>query len=244
MTRRRAAGAVGGFVLVLGMLALTACGGPGAGAAAKPTPTPNAQTILANASKVDYKDIEFKMTFSGTSSGTSATGTGSGTITKSPNRADLKLTVAADGQNLNVEVLEDGDANTTYVKVSGMSALGIPDDKWIKESGSGSGSLSSISDLFAANEVTSFKDLQGVSLVGSETVDGVAVWHLRGNATQDGTSGTADFYVKQSDNTPYKFVIHATGASSGDFTITFTGVNTGATVTLPTPDQIMELPGA
>jgi hypothetical protein len=234
---------VSGFLLTLGLLALAACGGPGAGAAAtKPTPTPNAQTILANASKVDYKDIEFKMTFSGSSSGTSATGTGIGTITKSPKRADIKLTVAADGQNLDVEVLEDGDANVTYVKVSGMSALGIPDDKWIKESGSGS--LSSLSDLFTANQVTSFKDLQGVSLVGSETVDGVAVWHLKGNATESGTSGTADFYVRQSDNTPYKFVIHATGASSGDFTITFTGVNTGATVTLPTPDQIMTLPGA
>jgi hypothetical protein len=242
MTRHTAKWVAGGALALVGTLAVSACGVSGAGAA-KPAAAINAHTIFATASSVQYKDIEFKMDLSGTSGGNSGAATGTGTITTSPNRADVQLSATEEGQQVNIELIEDGDANVTYVKVGGLSSLGVPAGKFIKvTSNSASSALTSLFSAFTPDQITNYKNLKGVTLVGAETVDGIAVWHLKGTKDLGSTSATADFYVRQDNNYPYKFVAHASGGASADVTVTFTGVDTGASVTLPTPDQVTVLP--
>ncbi len=239
LTRRKASCWASGMLAVAGMLALGACGVSGVGAA-KPTPTPDAATILASVQKVQYKDISFKMTLSGSSSGTDVSGDASGVITTSPKRAQVTMNLTTSGQQLAFDVIEDSATNTTYVKFNSAFIPGLPTDKWIKQSGSGS--FDSLTKAFDTSQITNFGQISGATLKGTETVDGVQVWHLTGSETEGGTTGTADVYIRQDNHYPYKLVVHSAGGSSGDATITFTGINTGATVTLPTADQVMDLP--
>jgi hypothetical protein len=237
MMRRKIGWTVGGLLVLAGTLALCACSAPGLGAA---KPTPDARTILADAAKIQYKDIEFKLTLSGTSSGSAASGDGSGIITTSPKRAKISFNLSSGGQQIAFDTIEDIDGNTVYVKFNSALLPGIPTDKWIKASAGGA--FSSLTSAFDANQITNFNEMSNAILKGSETVDGVQVWHLSGTESSSGTTASVDFYVRQDNNNPYKVVVHATGSTAADVTITYTGINTGATVDLPPADQVVAEP--
>ncbi len=239
MMRHKANWMAGCLLVLAGTLALSACGVSGLGAA-KPTPTPDAKTILANVAKIQYKDIEFKMTLSSSSSGTEASGDGSGVITTSPKRAKITFNITTGGQQIAFDTIEDIDGNTVYIKFSTALLPGIPADKWIKTDASGA--LSSLTKAFDTSQLTNFNQISNATLKGSEIVDGVQVWHLTGTETSNGTSANADLYVRQDNNYPYKIVVHETGSSPVDVTINFTGINTGATVDLPPADQVVAEP--
>jgi hypothetical protein len=239
MMRHKANWVVGGLLALVGTLALSACGVSGLGAA-KPTPTPNAQTILTNVQKVQYKDIEFKMTLAGSGSGTDVSGDGTGVVTMSPKRAKISFNLTAAGQQIAFDTIEDIDGNTVYVKFSSALIPGLPTDKWIKSAANGT--LSSLTNAFDTSQLTSFNQLSNPTLKGSETVDGVQVWHLTGTESSNGTTANADLYIRQDNNHPYKIVAHAAGSTSADVTITFTGINTGATIDLPPADQVVVQP--
>jgi hypothetical protein len=227
-------------LLVLGALAVSGCAAGGLGLA-QPTATPDAKTILANVQKIQYKDIEFKLTLAGSASGSSATGDANGVITTSPKRAKISFNLTSSGQQVAFDSIEDIDGNTLYVKFSGTVIPGLPTDKWIKADANGA--FSSLTSAFDPNQLTNFNNMTNVKLKGSETVDGVAVWHLTGTQTNSGNTANVDLFVRQDNYYPYKAIIHATGSTgSGDVTITFTGINTGATVELPPADQVMTLP--
>jgi outer membrane lipoprotein-sorting protein len=239
--RRKAIWMVGSLLVLLGTLALSACGISGLGAAPKPTATPDAKTILANVEKVQYKDLEFKMTIASTATGaTAVSGDGSGTITKSPKRAKISFNLTSSGQQIAFDTIEDFDGNAVYIKFSTALFPGIPTDKWIKTSTGGT--LSSLTSAFDTSQFTDFSQVSNATLKGAETVDGIQVWHLTGTESSSGSTATIDFYIRQDNNYPYKFVAHSTGASAADVTVTFTGINTGATVDLPTADQVVAEP--
>jgi hypothetical protein len=245
MTRRTATWVVGGLLILAGMLALSACGVTSViGIAAKPTATPDAKTILAKLQKVEYKDIEFKLTLAGSSSGSSSSaavsGDGSGVITTSPKRAQVSFNVTSGGQQFALDTIEDIDGNSVYVKFNTALIPGLPTDKWIKSDAGGA--LSSLTKAFDTSQISSFNQISNATLKGNETVDGVAVWHLAGTETSNGTTANADLYVRQDNYYPYKIIVHASGGASADATITFTGINTGATVTLPPADQVVTEP--
>jgi hypothetical protein len=83
--------------------------------------------------------------------------------------------------------------------------------------------------------------LKNVTLVGSDTVDGTAVWHIKGTTTpttQSGESGTADLYVTKDKYLPKKVVETVTGSAAGTFTLLFTSYDTGITIDLPPADQV------
>ena len=129
-TRSRATLGVGAVIALLAMLALAACGGSsGLGAKPTPTATPDAATILQKAKEVQYPDIEFTMTLSGTAVGTSVNGTGSGTVTTSPKRAKITLSFTVSGQQLTIDGIIDEDSNTMYLKLSGLDLPGLSSDK-------------------------------------------------------------------------------------------------------------------
>jgi hypothetical protein len=237
MIRRKANWVVVGLLTLVGTLALSACGVSGLGAA---QPTPDAKTILANVGKIQYKDIEFKMTLSGSSAGTGVSGDGTGVITMSPKRAKITFNLTSGGQQIAFDTIEDIDGNTVYFKFSSALFPGLPTDKWIKADAGGT--LSSLTNAFDTSQLTNFNQISNATLKGSETVDGVLVWHLTGTESSNGTTANADLYIRQDNNHPYKIVAHAAGSTSADVTITFTGINTGATVDLPPADQVVAQP--
>src|SRR5262245_6357048 len=117
--------------MLLLLLALVGCGAPTTAA----RPTPDANAILQQASKINFRDAAFTLTFTMTMQGQTVTGTGSGKVTMSPQRADLlmtfPLTVAGKTLQLTVEAVTDAATNAAYTKTSGLP--GVP-SKWTKTS--------------------------------------------------------------------------------------------------------------
>ncbi len=158
---------------MLGVLSLAACGTSSRGAT--PTATPDANAILQQAAKVDYTDVTFDLTLSTTLLGQTVNGTGSGALTKSPERAQLTLTIpiTANGQTtqIKVETIADSATKTTYTRTTTNGVVG----RWTKTTSTSSSSGSNVD----VTGLTSLNAYANVKLIGSETIDGVAVWHIQ-----------------------------------------------------------------
>jgi hypothetical protein len=215
---------------LFGMLALSACSVGGLGASATPTATPTAAMILQQAKQVKVTDATVTLTLNGTTSGTAFTGSGSGKLTTNPNRTDITFNLTAAGLQIAFETITDAATNTTYTKYTSPAILAS--DKW-KKSTSGAGGSPVDTSSF-----TNYGDLTNVTLVGKDTVNGEAVWHLKGSSSSTSTPGSADLYLRQDNYYPVKFDIQSTGATSGDITLVFTAVNSGITISLPPADQV------
>jgi hypothetical protein len=225
------------MLVVLGALALAGCGG--SSAASKPTATstatPDAATILAAAknAQTSYQDIEFSMTMAFTASGSTINGTFTGTQTTSPKRSDIMMNFTTAGQQFAGEVISDVATNTTYTELTSPVIPGYPSGKWVKSTGS---------SAFIPIDPSTFSNLSGltgVTLKGSETLDGIQVWHFQASESTGNTTGQADVYIRQDNNQLYEFVAHVTGTDSGTITFKITGVNTGKTITLPPASQVV-----
>ena len=109
-------------------------------------------------------------------------------------------------------------------------------DMWIKSP------LGSSSPFVDTSQITSYlQGLKNVTLVGSDTIDGTAVWHIKGTTTpttQSSESGTSDLYVTKDKYLPKKVVETLTGSAAGTFTLLFTSYDTGITIDLPPVDQV------
>jgi hypothetical protein len=228
--------------LLIGVLGLAACS-TSTSTQTQPTPTPTltAQQILQNAGAVDLKDYAF--TFAGTETATGQTLNlnGSAQYTKSPLRLEMQVTLPYSGAQLSASLIVDVSTSTVYIKF-GQNSLGIPANVWYKGSTSGTlGSFSSIASQLSSS--ISVNDIKNPTLVGSETINGVAVWHVRGTTstgatptpgTTPATSATVDAYFRQDNYYPVKAVIAGSGTN---LTINFTSVNTGLTIALPSNAQ-------
>jgi hypothetical protein len=228
-------GVVGWF----GVMLLIGCTAPGVAVSGASSP-PSAQTILHKVQQAQFKDATFSLSFTGSFSGTSGTGTGTGKITKHPERSDISLTVPVEGQPVTLEVITDVATSSEYSKITNSPIPGFG-DQWIQ---SPLGSSSTSSSLVDTSQITSYLNgLTNVRLVGSETIDGTAEWHIKGTttqstATQSGESGTTDLYVTKDTYLPKKVVETVTGSAAGTFTLLFTAYDTGITINLPPADQV------
>jgi hypothetical protein len=245
-----------GATLLLGTLALAGCSIPRFGGV---KPIPSAATILEDAvtvQKTEIKDVEFSMVSSftgiglGTASGSAVSEDFTGTLTTSPQREQIFTKLTTAGMQISSEVIFDEATNTMYMKVTGSSLPGLPSGKWTKMSlGS---SLDPVTiDPSQLSDLSKFK---GATLKGSETLNGVHVWHLQSSATQDGLTTHADIYIRQDNNELYEMVAHVTGTLTGtttdtstgtmNGTVTYkvTGVNTGAKISLPPASQVTQFP--
>ena len=121
---RRGLRLICGALLLMGVLALSACG-LGGGGKATPTATPDAAQIVAKVKALQFKDATFTMTANFTTSGQNISGTGSGKITKNPDRSDIQfafpLTAAGATYNVQFEAITDG--TTTYTKIDSTPAI-------------------------------------------------------------------------------------------------------------------------
>ena len=152
----------------------------------------------------------------------------------SPNRTDVVITnLTTAGEQFSGEVIVDVATNATYIKLTGSSILGLPTGEWLKTTGG------SFLNPLPVNP-TQFSDLShlsGVTLIGPTTLDGIAVWHLQATKMIDGSTAKVDVYVRKNNSQLYKIVANLSGTSSGTITFKITGVNTGATITLPATSQ-------
>lgn len=218
-------------LVVLGaLLTLAACDASSLSSTGhRATPTPDAASILQRAIAADYRDATYTLTFTGTALGQAAEGSGGGRATKSPIRTDTTITgivtLNATKANFTAETITDVATNALYTKITGLGYSG----RWSKSTLSGASNKAPI-DLRAFTNLDAYKNAK---LIGAETLDGVAVWHLQ--ATQNTSEGpvTADLYIRQDNSYPAKVTGHLGGLISADATVKFTKFNSGVSIALP-----------
>jgi hypothetical protein len=219
------------LAVLVGVLALSACGLPGVNA------TPDAGTILQNVQKIQLKDAAFSFSFTGMVSSSvpaaptgTITGVGSGKITTSPQRADVTFSLPIAGQQIPLEVLYDGSTKSVYATSSLLSV--VSQQSWLKISLAQFGS-------FDLSPFLNFTQLLNVSLAGTETLNGASVYHLTGSDSPSGTSATLDLYVRTDNYNPVRAVIKLNSVIIGTATLDFTGINTGLAIDLPAPGDVV-----
>lgn len=217
--------------LLVAAVALAGCGIGGIGGAS-PTATPNAATIIQRAQGVKINDAAFTLTLSGTANGQTISGTATGKLTKSPPRSDITFNLTSNGQQIAFETISDGTTNTTYTMFTAPAALAT--GKWTKTTGSSGASP------FDVSRFTDYSQIKHPTLVGKDTINGVAVWHLTGQDTAADAPANVDLYVRQDNYEPVE--IKGQGTSSGTnltITLTFTSVNSGTiSISLPPANEV------
>jgi hypothetical protein len=234
-------------VLMLGLLGLAACGAS--------TPV-TAASILQSASSANIKDMSFTMVLDTVNSSQELQASGSGKLTKKPSRAQFDLTLTEASTHLTVSVITDAATNTGYLKFSGASLPGFPSGKWTKVPGVTASAFGTDTSTF-----TDFSSLKNTTLLGGETLNSVAVWHIHAaeplystpavrstpTATVRSTPGagdiaSVDFYFRKDNSYPVKAVITSTGADKQNLMVNFTAINSGITITLPSAAEVQTLP--
>src|SRR5262249_49161933 len=112
--------------------------------------------------------------------------TASGRETLSPRRTQMDTTMnlaglpgigqtSTGGQAITMSIIVDYASTTGYVKMSGLSFLpGASADKWYSMSYASLGGFGADTSMYL-----DYSKLKDATFVGSETLNGVAVWHLR-----------------------------------------------------------------
>jgi hypothetical protein len=131
--------------------------------------------------------------------------------------------------------LNAGDASVTGATPGdGTSQVIVQHNDVTAQANGTSQTASDTSTAYAASSqaaLTSFERLQTPRFVGTESIDGVAAYHLRGTLQPDAgvTSGdgsvtaTEDLWVRQDTGDPVKVAIHASGTEAGEpFTLDIT----------------------
>jgi hypothetical protein len=222
--------------LALLMLLLAACStstsAGGATATGTVAPSAQAREILAKAQAVKLKDATLKTLVTTKRGSQTVTLDGTARTTADPRRVEV---VGTASQVVPYHAIVDG--NVIYIKLN---------DKWLKVS------LGSASNAeFNYDFLALVEQLQNPGLVGTEAINGVQTYHLRGTVQTPVTPGanqsiettTEDLWVRQSDYYPVQIVAHGAGSNKGtsstvDVTATFTAWNSGVTITPPPPDQV------
>jgi hypothetical protein len=194
-----------------------------------------------------------------TSSTLSFRATVTGTLTTTPERADLALSLGQQqqssgqsAQGVAVEIITDAATQAGYVRLPILASLGLGTDQWLRLP------LDGVASYLDPALFTNFEQLTHATLVDSETIGGVAVYHLRGTQQLPQGLGSAseDFYVRQDNAYPVRVALQGavqvptqvTGGSGGtatgpaasvQVTISFTGVNTGTAIALPSSSQVV-----
>lgn len=224
--------------LVLGAVVVAGCGvsggtggGAGSAAAATPTATPSASVILQKASAFKITSADLAMTFNGTADGKAITGTFEEKLTETPKRSDTTFSFTSGGQQFEGETISDDATNATYTKLTQPSILNT--GKWIKSSGTGA------SGMIDPSTFTDFKDVTNAKLVGTDNINGVAVWHLTGTSTGSGSDLTGDVYIAQSDYHPVRMSGKVGGSTPATVSIDYKAVNSSSiSISLPPADQV------
>jgi hypothetical protein len=239
-----------------------------------------ATSSASSSNSAVVKDLTFalkmnvKMDMSGSSLGSSGgtpsatqsfteTMNATGKETLNPRRTQMDMTMNLLGQNVTMSSIVDYPTQMGYMKISGLTSLpGAATGKWQSMSFSSIGQFGADTSMY-----TDYSQLKNAKLIGSEQLNGVAVWHVHANLDVNqalsGLSGgsasssaggsvnvnaTSDYYFRQDNYRPVKVVVTGTTdlSSLGTMTLNtemdFTSFNTGVKVTLPNPSDVQPLP--
>ena len=217
------------------MLLLAACSTSTSDAGATTTgtvaPSAQAREILAKAQAVKLKDATLKTLVTTKRGSQTVTLDGTARTTADPRRVEVAGTAS-----LGIPYHAIVDGSVIYIKLN---------DKWLKYT------VGNANAEFNYDFLSLVEQLQNPGLVGTETINGVQTYHLRGtvqtpvtpNANQRIETTTEDLWVRQDNYYPAKIVAHGGGTNKGtsftvDVTATFTTWNSGVTITPPSPDQV------
>jgi outer membrane lipoprotein-sorting protein len=220
--------AVAAIGLLAGCETSVSTGGTAVGTAVA-TATPSAASILLDAQKVKINDATLDFSVSGTASGKQVTGNGILKLTASPKRTDANFTMRVDGTQIVFESISDVTTDATYTKFSQPAILAT--GKWVKQS-------VNFTSFVNFSQLTDYSSVKNATLVGPDTVNGVSVWHLRANRTENGQNITADLYFSQKDYHPVKITGTSAGSVPFTMTITYTAINSGIKIALPPASEV------
>lgn len=267
--------------LVLSMACLSAC----SLGSLRPT-VPTAAQILQRATRTldvnvpqsatdststTVQDLTYTMTFAvnsdlSTSHGTSQfsqTLTAHGKEALHPRRGQMDMTISTTSRlsylfggstPTTATIIVDYGGHATYMKSAALDSLFGSAGKWYKTTLAAGGGLGADTSLYI-----DYSKLKDAKLIGSETINGVAVWHLQakedlnqtlqgsGKASGSSRMATADYYFRQDNYRPVKVVITGMSTfsdSAGHGTMTlhgemdFTAFNTGINIALPPASDV------
>lgn len=230
MPKMRLRGRAEAVVLSAALAGTLALGGCSIGPFGAP---PSVSTILQKAAAIQITSEDFTEAFSGLVVGTNTSAMYEVKHTTNPDRTDIAFDITSPAGHAVGEIINDAVTNTSYEKLGepASSASG----KWAK-----TGKFDVFQTASDIGPYLDFKDDTDAKLVGADTVNGVAVWHLtRDVPGGDAGAVTEDMYFAQSDFKPVKIVVKATGANASTTTIVFKAINDSSiSVALPPADQI------
>lgn len=211
-----------GFILILAaLLALTGCGSASG---------PSADDILAHTQKIQITDITMDMTAATTYKGNPTTAKGVMKFLVDPARSDAILTLTVAGTTATVEEIDDISAAVVYARP--VSASVAASGTWKK--------LSVSDNSLNYAQILAFDNLSNAQLVGEETQQGTAVWHIRGDIIGKSITSTGDVYIRKDTYYPVKTVITDSGAAPTITTLTYTAFNTGFSIAIPPDSQVQD----
>lgn len=194
--------------------------------ASKPQPTPTVQQILAHAQSARLADETFVLSMDAMLGPVPFTVTGTGRATTQPERIAVTISVTLGDTTTVSDNVFDVATNDVYMKITAPANLATPR----YEKNPDAALLITATDL---QVFPPYAKLTHATLLGSERVNGVAVWHIQGTFVEDHSSKTTDIYVRQSDYLPVRQHLHATGDLTSDLTCDYTAVNTGISIDIP-----------
>ena len=138
---------------------------------------------------------------------------GEGVVTRNPDLLYQTFTISSGGQSYTAEQMIDYPNAVAYQRSSGAA-------KWFRVSA----------------KIAHYYELQNPQVLGTETLNGVLTYHIRGTAVNDGQAFTMDVWARTDNLYPAQIWEKDTpGTPQGSYYLFIvTAYNTGATLTLPT----------
>jgi hypothetical protein len=211
-----------GLILILtALLALTACGSSSG---------PYADDILAHTQTLQITDMTMDMTVNSTYKGNPAEGSGEMKFLVDPARTDAVLTLTVAGTTATIEDIDDISAAVVYAR--SVNASGATSTTWTK--------LSVSDNSLSYAQILAFDNLSNTQLIGAETQQGIAVWHIRGDIIGKSITSTGDVYIRKDTYYPVKAVITDSGATPATTTLVYKAFNTGISIAVPPSSQVQD----
>jgi len=239
-------------VAIAAVVALAACGGSPSSrtstmaraTASSPSSgtSPQAQRILQRVQQANLQSANVIVLATENSSDRGTVTTSTGQITLHPARAKLSTSLSSastSGGTTQRQAQEVYDNGILYVKPGNQT-------KWTRYTGPTVSNPTSEGSGQAAPYVSlqNLGQMQNVQVVGTETVNGVATYHLHATASQaangQSVTYTESLWVSQSNYQPVKMMVQAqTSVGQLAATATFSKWNGGQTITPPAPSEII-----
>lgn len=191
--------------------------------------TPTAQDILARTQQQNLTSATFKINQQIQTSQGALTSQGTGQLQEQPFAEQISTTTTFNGQQVQTQAIYAN--GNLYTKTASSST-------WIEAP---SGQI--VNGSAATPDLAEIANLPNATLIGTETVNGVKTYHLKGTGVRtvsgQNVSYTEDLWIRQ-DNYQPEQMTEVANAPQGNVqsTIIFTGWNTNVAIQTPPASAI------